>query len=173
MTEVVVRAEAATDPPAIRAVHDEAFHGPAEGRLVDLLRLSPAFVPELSLVAEREGRVVGHVLFSRISVELDGREVELLALAPVAVLPSCQNQGIGSRMIREGIARAAALGFRAVAVLGDPRYYGRFGFRPAREWNLKMPWETPPEVQMAMPLHDGGLDGVHGDLVYPAPFEAV
>jgi putative acetyltransferase len=173
MTALLVRAESAADAPAIRELHEQAFGGPEEARLVDLLRGSPAYVPELSLVAERDGCVVGHVLFSRIAVDVDGHEVELLALAPVAVLPSFQRQGIGSRMIREGLARAAALGYRGVAVLGHPSYYPRFGFRPAREWNLKLPWDTPPEVQMAMPLHPGGLDGVHGDLIYPSAFAAV
>ena len=106
----VIRSERPADAAAIRGVHDAAFAGPAEGRLVDALRDSGAFSPDLSLVAvTADGDVVGHVLFSRLDLEVDGRDVPAAALAPLAVLPCHQRTGIGTRLVREGLRRLEAL----------------------------------------------------------------
>src|SRR5688572_21550751 len=103
MPPVEIRPETPADHPAIRAVNEQAFGKPNEANLVDALRASPSFVPDLSLVAEREGQVIGHVLFSRLTVAAVGEPVEVLALAPVAVRPEWQRRGIGGRLIRAGL----------------------------------------------------------------------
>lgn len=173
MPPIEVRPETPADHAAIRAVNEQAFGRPNEANLVDALRASPAFIPGLSLVAVQEGRVVGHVLFSRIAVEGDGEPVEVLALAPVAVRPEWQRQGIGSRLIRAGLERASALGYCAVVLIGHPTYYPRFGFTSARAFGMECPFPAPDEVFMALPLRSGGLDGVRGTLVYPPAFREV
>jgi putative acetyltransferase len=99
--------------------------------------------------------------------------VELLALAPVAVRPGWQRQGIGGQLIRTGLESAAALVFRAVVLIGHPTYYPRFGFTPARSFGLECPFPVPDEVFMALPLRPGGLDGVRGTIVYPPAFGEV
>lgn len=124
-----IRTETAEDRNSIAAVHDRAFKSTGEGRLVRLIRDSDAFVSGLSIVAEQDGAIVGHALFSKIALVEEGRDLNSLSLAPVAVLPEMQNRGIGQRLIREGIERARALGFSSILVLGDPAYYSRFGFQ--------------------------------------------
>src|SRR6266851_10467374 len=109
--EVNIRCEMPADHEGIREVIREAFDRPNEARLVDALRASPSFIPELSLVADLNGRIVGHVLFSRLAVEGNGHPVELLALAPMAVLPECQRQGVGRHLIGMGLVLASMLGY--------------------------------------------------------------
>jgi putative acetyltransferase len=168
-----IRPEAPHNLPAIRHAHQAAFGQDEEARLVDALRPSPAFIPELSLVAEAAGRVVGHVLFSHIAVD-DGKvSVPALALAPLAVLPACQGQGIGSQLVRDGLARARALGHRIVIVVGDPAYYTRFGFQPAAPLGLTCPYPVPAEAFMALELQAEALAGVQGAVVYPPAFDGV
>ncbi|MCI6619322.1 MAG: N-acetyltransferase [Prevotella sp.] len=133
-----------------------------------------AFVGALSVVAEVEGTVVGHALLTRIRIEAaDGAVHESLALAPVAVRPDRQRQGIGSELIRRALERAAALGFSSVVVLGHAAYYPRFGFRRASEWGIRAPFPVPDEAFMAVELTDGGLSAVSGTVVYPKAFDAV
>lgn len=163
---VVVRAEVPGDAPAIRQVVAAAFGGPAEADLVDRLReLAPR--PFLSLVAEAEGAVAGHVLFTPAR-PADGPE--LLALAPLAVAPPAQRRGIGTALVLAGLARAAELGAPGVVVVGDPAYYGRFGFGPAAARDLAVPWDVPPECAMVLDLDCARLPECRGLLSYPAPF---
>ena len=168
-----VRAERPDDVAAIRRVHDAAFGGPAEGRLVDALRGAGCFAPDLSLVAvTADGEVVGHVLFGTIAVEVDGRDVPAVALAPLAVLPVHQRTGIGTLLVQEGLRRLALLDCSAVIVVGDPAYYGRFGFSQALAAPLASPYAGPH--QQALELSVGVLSGARGGRVsYPAPFSAV
>ena len=155
-------------PPRSVGVHDAAFAGPAEGRLVDALRDSGLFSPDLSLVAVTAGGdVVGHVLFSRLDLEVDGRDVPAVALAPLAVLPCHQRIGIGTRLVREGLRRLEALRLEAVIVLGDPAYYARFGFSQALAAPLASPY-AGPHLQ-ALALSRGVLSGARrGRIIYPA-----
>lgn len=123
-----IRPETPTDAAAIRHVVDVAFRGAPhsdgnEAAIVDVLRLAGALT--LSLVAEREGRIVGHVAFSPVTV--DGVEVGLSGLGPLAVLPAAQGRGIGTALVWAGLGR---LGGRGCVVLGDAGYYHRFGFAP-------------------------------------------
>lgn len=116
-----IRQERPRDRLAIAALHDAAFNGPVEGRLVGALRDCGA--SEISLVACEGETIVGHVLLSRLDAPF-----RALALAPVGVLPARQGVGIGSALIRRCLADAAERGWTAVFVLGEPSYYRRFGF---------------------------------------------
>lgn len=169
-----IRAETPADHAAIAEVNRLAFGREAEARLVEAIRASPGFIPALSLVAERDGDVVGHALFSQIAIRTAaGTEVPALALAPVAVRPAYQRQGIGSALIRAGLDRARALGHRIVVVVGHPDYYPRFGFRPARAQGLEAPFPVADPVFLALALTPGALDGVRGTVVYPEAFAGV
>ena len=138
--------------------------------LVDRLRRSNAFIPELSLVAEIDGVIVGHIMFTKLLIKNDETEYESLALAPISVLPEYHNKGIGSKLIKEGVKIAKDLGFKSVIVLGHEKYYPRFGFQSAIKWGIKAPFDVPNESFMALELEDGGLDGVTGTVVYPKEF---
>jgi putative acetyltransferase len=168
---VIVRAETPRDLTAIRTVHLAAFGQEAEGQLVDRLRQTGTFVPELSLVATRDGVVVGHILFSRVKIRGGRDGVSALALAPMAVLPGCQRQGIGSALVRAGLERARQLGHRVVVVLGHPEYYPRFGFAPAARWGIRTPFGAPDDAFMLLELGPGRLvEAGPGEVEYPAAF---
>lgn len=164
--QVSVRPEVADHVEAIDAIHRSAFEGPVEAELVAALRSSDAWVDDLSLVAtDVEGRVVGHVLLTRATV--DGAPV--LALAPVGVLPLAQGQGVGMNLIVHGLLTATVLGEQTVVVLGDPAYYGRFGFTPARAQGIMPPDETWPDAAFqARALTGAPLP--QGVMAYAAPF---
>ena len=154
---ITVRPEVERDAPAVRAVHEAAFGQPDEADLVEALRAEGAHVPELCLVAEESGEVIGHVMFSRAG--LGGGEV--LALAPVGVLPARQGQGVGSALCREGLRLAGTTGYPLVIVLGHAGYYPRFGFEPARPLGIEAPFEVPDESWMAcrLPRYDAAARG--------------
>ncbi len=121
-----------------------------EGDLVALLRKGDAFVPELSLVAEMDGRIVGHILFTKAQI---GPDVAL-ALAPLSVLPTFQGRGVGSALVREGHRIAGKLGYGHCLVLGSVTFYSRFGYRPAAEFGVTAPEGLPPDMFMALKLRD-------------------
>ncbi len=147
---VTIRAERPEDRDGVRRVGERAFgaDGPEAG-LVDALRTDGAHVPDLCLVAVDGGEVVGHVFHSRARLS-SGHDV--LALAPMAVVPDRQREGVGSRLVREGLRLAAQTDFPLVVVLGHPGYYPRFGFEPARELGIVAPFDVPAEAWMALRL---------------------
>ncbi len=165
--ELTIRQEGVGDYASIDEVHDRAFGGRDEGEIVRLLRKTARFIPELSLVADWEGRVIGHILFYPIEIRGGNPPRETLALAPMAVLPEHQRRGVGSRMVWDGLEAARRLGYGSVIVLGHPAYYPRFGFRPASIWGIRPPFEAPDEAFMALELAEGGLSGSAGTVVYP------
>lgn len=169
---MVIRPEIDVDRDGIRAVNELAFGRPGEAGLVDLLRVDSAWIPELSLVAEEDGEIVGHCLFTRSSIE-ESPEDGVLALGPVAVLPRFQRRGIGSSLIREGLRIAESLGFRGVVLIGHPEYYPRFGFRPGADFGLTCEFEVPREVFMALSLVLEGFSGVDGRILFAPPFRHV
>ena len=138
--------------------------------LVARLRESDSFIPELSLVAETYGKIVGHIMLTRLFIENHEDSFVSLALAPVSVLPEYQNKGIGSKLINEGLMIARSLGFSSVIVLGHEEYYPKFGFRPARTWGITAPFEVPDELFMALELDAGSLENVSGNVVYGPEF---
>ncbi len=116
--------------------------------LVDKLRSSSNYIKELSLVAEDNGTIIGHILFTRVKIGI----VEALSLAPLSVLPGEQNKGIGSTLIEEGHRIAKSLGYDIVVVLGNPKYYFRKGYMPAKVFGIKSSFEVPDENFMAISL---------------------
>jgi putative acetyltransferase len=136
-----------------------------------MLRETEHYVPGLSLVAVKDGRVVGHVLITRLAIETQGGLFDALSLAPVAVMPAFQSQGIGSGLVTEGLKACKKLGFKAIVVFGHPDYYPRFGFLSARAKGLDAPFPVPDEVFMVHELVPGALDGIRGITRLPKEFE--
>ncbi len=166
--DVVIRPRAPADDAAIARLNDAAFGTPGEAQLIQALRDSR--VATIELVAVKDERVVGHILFRVLEVAVDGRAVKTLALAPMAVEPSHHRQGIGSKLVHAGLDRARTDGWEAVIVLGHPRYYPRFGFSAVPP-HLQAPYSG--DAFMALALKPGALDGQRGRVVYPAAFATV
>jgi putative acetyltransferase len=166
---VTIRDESPQDCEAIRLVNEKAFGQPAEADLVDALR-ERGFA-RLSLVAEVDGQIVGHILFSDITIVSPERVVDALALAPMAVLPAYQRKGIGSRLVRDGLDRCRGAGHRIVIVVGHPGYYPRFGFSPQLAAPLQS--EYAGEAFMALELVQDALKGVTGEVRYSPPFDGL
>jgi putative acetyltransferase len=162
---VIVRAETSDDHADIRRIVDEAFGDTITGDIVDGIRASDRFVPELSLVAVSEGHAVGHVISSYVDVVPGTRRV--LQVGPLAVVPSHQRQGVGSALMRETIRIADERGEPLLLIEGSPTYYGRFGFTRADEQGIEMPPESRgPQFFMIRPL--GAYDPtLRGRAVYP------
>jgi putative acetyltransferase len=166
---VIVRSETRADIPAIRTMVDRAFGGTTESLLIDLIRRSERSVPELSLVAVDAGRIVGHVMFSYVTIEGTER-FEVLSLAPLAVDPDHQGRGVGAALVDEGLARAEARGEPLVVVEGIPAYYPRFGFERASLHGIdKAAPQVPDEAFMVKRL-TAYRPEVRGRLVYPPAF---
>ncbi len=170
---IQIRSERPADAGAIAEVVRRAFGQEDEATLVARLRSRGGFDERLSVVAEAEGRLVGHVLFTPIAVKDDMRETPALALAPLAVDPAHQRKGIGAALVREGLAICNSLGHELVIVVGEGAYYTRFGFQPAGAWGIVAPFAVPAEAWMVLALRIGALDGVRGVVAYPEPFHEV
>ncbi len=168
---LAIRAETAADYAAIHEVNVLAFGRDNEARLVEVIRASAEFIPELSLVAVDGESVVGHILFSRVAIRAREGVLPALALAPVAVRPQLQNRGVGSELVRRGLDACRRLKHRIVVVVGHPNYYPRFGFTSARAFGLEAPYPDP--VFMAHELVPGALRGVRGTVEYSAAFSQV
>ncbi|HEY7180006.1 MAG TPA: N-acetyltransferase [Blastocatellia bacterium] len=165
---MTVRPEKPEDVPAIRVVNEQAFGRPAEADLVDALRRNGKAT--LSLVAEDNACIVGHILFSPVTIQSNETELIGIGLAPLAVIPERQNQGIGSMLVEEGLKRLREAGHRLVVVLGHPNYYPRFGFVPASSFNVKSEYDVADEVFMAMELREGALRDQSGIARYQPEF---
>ena len=169
---LLIRHEIVLDIPAIHKLMTAAFSGEGEARLVDQLRTRGAGL--LSLVAELDGRVVGHIYFSPMTITaLDGRMTPAVGLAPLAVLPAFQNQGIGSGLVRSGLDELRRLGHRLVMVLGHAGYYPRFGFKPALPYGIHWDREVDQAHFMVAELYPGALAGVQGRACYQPEFDDV
>lgn len=164
---MLIREEQESDRAAVFAINAAAFSTDAEARLVDALRARAH--PTVSLVAEDEGIIVGHIMFSPVTLR-EHPDRFLMGLAPMAVLPERQHCGIGSALVRAGLERCAALDAGAVVVLGHPDYYPKFGFVPSVGFGVVSTYDVPPEVFMALELTPGSLDG-GGTVAYHAAFD--
>jgi putative acetyltransferase len=163
----VIRPERPDDADAIRAIETAAFGRDNEARIVDRLRAGDAFIPELSLVAESTGSVVGHVLVSRGHVQPGGEPI--LLLGPIGVLPAMQGRGVGSALVRAALDGARAAGPPCVALVGDPAWYERFGFVHAEPLGL-----LPPDGWPSRPFQVTVLDAEalpQGRVVYSSAFD--
>ena len=163
-----IRLESTDDLDGVRAVNRLAFGQDDEAALVDALRDGGYGV--VSLVAEEGGRIVGHILFSRLPIEAGGKVIEAAALAPMAVLPDRQRQGIGSALVRAGLAACREAGIAAVVVLGHPDYYPRFGFSAKAAGGLHSPFPGAGDGFMALELVPGALAVSEALVRYAPPF---
>lgn len=154
------------DDEAIRRLNDLAFAGPYESRLIEDLRA--ANLAAVELVAVEQAEIVGHILFSVLAVTVDQKSIRALALAPMSVRPDRQRCGIGSALVRTGLACAREGGWQVVIVLGHPEYYPRFGFSAELARPLKSPFSG--NAFMALEMEPGALRGGNGRVVYPPAF---
>lgn len=171
-TATVVRTERPDDYEAIARVVDAAFGRQEQvAQLVEKIRASDRYVPELALVAVEDGEVVGHTMLS-YSTLVGDEKYEVLQLSPVAVTPARQRDGIGSAVILAGIERAKARHEPLVVVLGSPAYYPRFGFEPCRRFGIEPPVPEMEPAFMVLPLPDYD-ERYHGRVVFPPAFDDV
>ncbi|WP_300812172.1 N-acetyltransferase [uncultured Bacteroides sp.] len=173
---VHIRQEQSGNLPAIFSLVETAFATMKESDhrehfLVDRLHRSDSFVPELSLVAETDdGQLVGYILLAKVGIVSGKKRTTSLAVAPLAVLPDCQNQGIGGILLKEAHKKAASLGYGTAVILGHKDYYPRFGYCRAMEHGIMFPFDVPSELCQVIELLPGALNGVHGNVQYPPAF---
>ena len=167
---LTIRPEIGNDQDSIQDVHKQAFGGPAEANLVAALRAGGYI--KVSLVATLNDKVVGHILFSPVMIQCAVGSIEILSLAPLAVLPEFQRQGIGTILVKNGIEACRITLYSSIVVLGHPAYYTRFGFSPELALSLKSQFGHG-DSWMAMELFPGSLSGVAGTVVYPPPFDVI
>ena len=176
---ITIRPEAPADAQSVEELTREAFWGAmdhptcdGEHLLVHRLRSSTCLIPQLNLVAEVDGCLAGHVIYSRAKVvSPDGGETEVLTFGPLSVLPAYQRKGVGAALMRCSISEAARLGYRAIIFYGHPDYYPRFGFWRASAWGITAPDGSSWDALMALELYPGALDAVSGQFVEDGLFE--
>lgn len=172
---ITIRQETENDFLQIRNVVRLAFKEMKESDhteylLVERLRQSDAYIPDLSLGAEIDGKIAGHILLSKIKVVSENRINVALAVAPLSVLPEFQRKGIGGMLIHEAHERASKLGYRAALLIGHKDYYPKFGYKKASEVGIKFPFDAPDECCMVAELTTGGLDDMQGIVCYSDVF---
>lgn len=164
---LVLRPETPADLPGIRRVEEAAFSHHNEADLVDLARERGKSV--LSMTAVQAGQVIGHALFTPVTIDQSHASRDGLGIGPVAVLPEFQRTGIGSRLMRAGLGVVRRIGYDFVVLLGHPCYYSRFGFKPGRAFGLSSDYGDGDEFQV-LELHPGALTGVCGRVKYIPEF---
>lgn len=169
--KLLIRAEKREDEGAIAQVHTLAFGRENEAKLVERLRYSSHFIPKLSLVAELENTIVGHILLTPISL-VGETEMRVLALAPLAVHPDFQRQGIGSALVTKGLEMADKEREALVIVLGHAKFYARFGFQKAIDYGIEPPFSVPEQAFRVKPLQHY-QEKYRGKVVYPSVFDEV
>lgn len=152
---MLIRREQPADYASVYHVVKNAFataeHSDGnEQDLVNALRKSAAFIPELSLIAEENNKIIGHIMFTKLQI---GNDI-ILALAPLSVVPEKQKQGVGAALIAEGHKKAKDLGYNYSVVLGSEKYYPKFGYLPAENFNIQPPFDVPKENFIALKLRD-------------------
>jgi putative acetyltransferase len=166
-----IHCESLPDYAAIAEVNILAFGQENEAKLISEIRCSQGYIPELTLIAEVDNIIVGYILFSYI--DLIGEEsLQVLSLAPLAVLPQFQRQGIGSALVKAGLEKADTIKEALVIVLGHPHFYKRFGFQPSVNYKITSPFPVPEDVFMVKPLQNY-QEKYQGKVVYPPAFLAV
>jgi len=164
-----IREEKPEDIAGVRLVNESAFKRPEEANIVDKLRRNCSEV--LSLVAVEGEDIIGHILFSPALIESENGQIFGMGLAPMAVIPERQGQGIGTALIQRGIACVRELGYPFVIVLGHAKYYPCFGFKPASQYGLRSQWNgVPDEAFMIMVLKDNVMHNVNGVAYYRDEF---
>ena len=171
--KVDIRPETKNDYKQVYEVIAKAFVRNREARMVDALRKTTRFVPELSLAAKHYDTIIGYILFYPVEIVEGGNVTKTLALAPVAVVPAQQRKGVGGKLVKVGLSAAKRLGYGSVVALGHKAFYPRFGFAPASNWHIKAPFNIPEEegVLMAQELVPGALKNGFGTIKYSKEFE--
>lgn len=173
---LTIRQEEEKDFKKVSDLTEEAFRNMdqsdhREHFLVEKLRKSEAFIPQLSLVAENEdGDIAGHILFTKLKIVNGDETFESLTLAPVSVHPEFQNQGIGGQLILHGHSTAKELGYQSVILIGHENYYPKFGYEKTSNFGISFPFEIPEVNGMAVELIKDGLKNVKGVVKYPKEF---
>lgn len=165
---ISLRAETPADYPAVRRINELAFGSSNEANLVDALR--ECAHPYISLVAVNDEQTVGHIFFSPVSIESESSTFTAMGLAPMAVLPEYQKQGIGTALVEAGLNECRRIGHQIVVVVGHAEYYPCFGFTPARAKGLLCEFEVPDDVFMVAELSPGALVGRGGSVKYHPEF---
>jgi len=167
MRDIIIRKEKLKELQQIWEVNSAAFETNAEADLVN--RLRNCGVDFLSLIAKLDEEIVGHILFTEVTLE--NSDLKIIGLAPMAVKPKYQNSGIGSVLVKQGLKECIANGYKAVIVLGHPNYYPKFGFVPSIKFGIKSGYDVPDEVFMIKELVENSLDGVNGIVKYHEEFD--
>jgi len=168
---VIVREERPDDNANIWRVNEAAFGRAGEADLVNALRQVGAVIA--SLVAEHDGKIVGHILFTPVTVKSEQAQHAAVALGPMAVLPSYQGQGIGSRLVQAGLAACREVGHNAVFVLGHRDFYPRFGFVTSKPYGIQCEFDVPDGAFMVQALQANALTGIRGVVKYHPEFRKV
>jgi putative acetyltransferase len=166
-----VRKEKDSDKDNIWKVNAEAFETEAEANLVNAL--SDSGISFISLLAEEDEEIVGHILFTPVELIGDDSGLKLMSLAPMAVLTKLRKKGIGSQLVKTGIEKCLTQGFDAVVVLGHAEYYPKFGFVPSVKYGIKSEYDVPDEAFMVLELKEGSLKDKKGVIKYHAAFGSV
>lgn len=167
---MIIRFERVEDIEQIRDLNRVAFNSETEAALVDALRQHG--VERISLVADENGDVIGHILFTPVTIDT-ATDINIAGLAPMAVLPDWQNRGVGSRLVSEGLQACEKAAYDAVVVLGHADYYPRFGFVPSVKYKIKSEYNVPPEVFMLKEIKKDALKGVSGVISYHPLFNEI
>jgi len=162
--KIQIRPETAEDIETIRNINTAAFETEAEAGLVDALRDSST--PLISLVAEVDQKIVGHILFSPMTLSGKSTIVKIAGLAPMAVMPDYQKRAIGTALVKKGLKQCISIGYQAAVVLGHPEYYPQFGFMPCSRFGIKSEYDVPDEVFMFKELENGALSDCQGVVKY-------
>lgn len=175
LEEITIRQAESRDYPVIfelikKAFEHEEHSDHREQFLVERLTQSDAFVPELSLVAESEEQIIGYILLNKIQIVNAESKNTALALAPVAVLPERQGQGVGGKLIQAAHQSAVTAGFDSIILLGHANYYPKFGYQPANHYDISLPFDVPEENCMAIELKQNALAEISGVVEYPKAF---
>jgi predicted N-acetyltransferase YhbS len=164
---MIIRRETKEEFPQIYELVKVAFQtaqvtNGKEQDFVDELRSGGNYIPELALVAEENGELVGHIMLTKTLISNGDEQFETLFLGPISVVLEERKKGIGSRLIQESLAVAKVMAFKSVVLVGDPAYYHRFGFRTSREFGISHAQDIPEQYVMACELVQGALDNVSG-----------
>ena len=167
---MLIRWEKEADKVAIQAVNESEFDATTEANLVTTSREQAQ--PVISLIAEDKGTIVGHIMFSPVTL-IEHPEPKIMGLSPMAVVPERQREGIGSALIHEGLEECKKIGCGAVVFLGHPDYYQRFGFSPSSRFGIRSEYDVPEGVFMLIELQPGNLLGAKGTVKYHAAFSNI
>lgn len=174
---ILIRLEQENDFSKVEHLTREAFWdlyrpGCCEHLIVHKIRKVPAFVKELSYVACDNDKIVGSIIYSKAKiVNEDSLDHEVLCMGPLSVLPQYQKRGIGSKLLEETLQKARELGYKAVIIFGNPNYYGRFGFKNAKEYEIQTPSGENFDAFMVLELQEGSLSGISGKFYADKVFE--